>query len=96
MFQVIADSNYQQSERIAVYLSMPGEVDTTPLIQRMLSDNKKCFIPRYHMKSRQMEMLRLYSMDDMNNLPKTKWNIPQPALDDETRDDAMKTGMETL
>ena len=96
MFKVISDSSYQASQRIAVYLPMPGEVDTTPLIQHMLSANKQCFIPRYHMKSRQMEMLQLYSMDDMYNLPKTKWNIPQPALDDDSREDAMKTGMHRM
>ena len=96
LIKVISDSSYQTSERIAVYLPMPGEVDTTPLIQHMLSANKQCFIPRYHMKSRQMEMLQLYSMDDMYNLPKTKWNIPQPALDDDSREDAMKTGMHRM
>lgn len=25
-----------------------------------------------------MDMLRVYSMEDINSLPKTKWNIKQP------------------
>lgn len=37
-----------------------------------------------------MEMVRLYGMEDYNTLPKTKWNIKQPSLD-EKRENPMET-----
>jgi len=38
-----------------------------------------------------MTMVGLKSMDDLSQLPKTKWNIPQPD-EDEEREDCLKTG----
>lgn len=38
---------------------------------------RQCFIPRY--VGDQMDMLQLYSLDDLAALPHTKWNIKQPA-----------------
>lgn len=39
-----------------------------------------------------MEMVQLYSIEDYNSLPVTKWNIKQPNIDDE-RPNAMETGI---
>ena len=38
-----------------------------------------------------MDMVRLYSLQDLENLPRTKWNIPQP-LESEERENALDTG----
>jgi 5-formyltetrahydrofolate cyclo-ligase len=38
-----------------------------------------------------MEMVRLYSLRDLENLPTTKWNIKQP-LESEERENALETG----
>jgi 5-formyltetrahydrofolate cyclo-ligase len=38
-----------------------------------------------------MEMVRLYSLQDLENLPTTKWNIKQP-LESEERENALETG----
>ena len=38
-----------------------------------------------------MTMIGLKSLDDLSQLPKTKWNIPQP-LEDEEREDCLHTG----
>lgn len=38
-----------------------------------------------------MEMIRLDSLDDYNNLPVNKWNIKQPA-DREVRDSVFDAG----
>ncbi|RVE74954.1 hypothetical protein OJAV_G00027710 [Oryzias javanicus] len=33
-----------------------------------------------------MDMLRLHSLEDMDALPRTSWNIPQPPDDDSSRE----------
>jgi 5-formyltetrahydrofolate cyclo-ligase len=68
---------YEQSQKVSVYLSMENEVDTTPLVKDILESGRLCFIPRY--KGDQMDMLQLYSLDDLSKLPQTKWNIKQPS-----------------
>ena len=85
-------SLYAASERVAVYLSMPDEVETRFLLEDMFSNNKKCFIPRYDAHSRHMDMIELYSLVDLDSLPKTKWNIPQPEDDAAGRENALDTG----
>lgn len=43
--------------------------------------------------SDKMDMLRIYSEDEVNTLPKTKWNIPQPSLSEEAnRENALDNG----
>lgn len=39
-----------------------------------------------------MTMVKTKSMKDIMSLPKTKWNISQPA-DNDVREDALKTGI---
>jgi len=46
---------------------------------------------RYKQNGSEMDMVRLYSLQDLENLPRTKWNIPQP-LESEERENALDTG----
>ncbi|KAF5906180.1 5-formyltetrahydrofolate cyclo-ligase, partial [Clarias magur] len=82
---------YRSSHRIAVFLSMHDEVRTEAILQHMFSNGKVCFIPRYQSNSSHMDMLRLNSMEDMNSLPVTSWNILQPAENDTQREEALTT-----
>ncbi|XP_067929568.1 5-formyltetrahydrofolate cyclo-ligase-like [Watersipora subatra] len=90
--KVKASELYAKSKRVAVYVPMPDEVDTTYLLKDIFDSDKTCFIPRYDSGSRDMEMLQLYSMADLAALPKTKWNIPQPEEDADTRENALESG----
>ncbi|KAF6023800.1 MTHFS [Bugula neritina] len=90
--KVTANDVYKKSQRIAVFLSMKDEVETSSILTAMFKDKKQCFIPRYDMTSRDMDMVKLHSLEDMRNLPRTKWDILQPALNDVTRENAMNTG----
>ncbi|XP_071964736.1 5-formyltetrahydrofolate cyclo-ligase-like isoform X2 [Antedon mediterranea] len=82
---------YIQSQRISVYLSMPDqEVHTEGILQDIFRQNKLCYVPQYI--GSVMNMLRVNSMKDYESLPKTKWNIKQPADDDKDREDALLTG----
>ncbi|XP_027017982.2 5,10-methenyltetrahydrofolate synthetase (5-formyltetrahydrofolate cyclo-ligase) [Tachysurus fulvidraco] len=84
--------NYTSSHRVAVFLSMQDEVCTEDILRHVFSSGKVCFIPRYQSNSNHMDMLRLNSMEDLNSLPITSWNIRQPADSDTAREEALATG----
>lgn len=71
---------------------MHDEVRTEAILQHMFSSGKVCFIPRYQSDSNHMDMLQLNSMEDLNSLPITSWNIRQPADNDTQREEALATG----
>lgn len=86
-------SKYKACQRIAVFLNMHDEVRTEEILQDMFKQGKTCFIPKYLTNnSSHMDMLRLTSMEDIQNLPMTSWNIRQPAEDDESREEALASG----
>ena len=102
---------FQASKGVAVFLSLPDEIDTKDIIENVFAAGKKCYIPRcdshffpsymftivmilvyrYQEDGHHMTMIRVTSLEDVNNLPKTKWNIPQPP-ETEEREDCLKTG----
>ncbi|UJR10331.1 hypothetical protein I4U23_014537 [Adineta vaga] len=75
---------YLSAHAISVYVHMNTEVSTRDIIQHAFISHKHVFIPRY--SSTSMDMVRVYSLDDLDSLPMTKWNIRQPSLDDVTRE----------
>ncbi|XP_076271627.1 5-formyltetrahydrofolate cyclo-ligase-like isoform X1 [Rhynchophorus ferrugineus] len=80
---------FQNSRRIAVYLSLSDEIDTEPIVRNILENGRDCFIPRC--SKTDMQMVKLNSMRDWETLPSAKWNIKQPRLT-ETREDAFENG----
>lgn len=89
--QVIAHRQYQKSQRISIFLSMPDEIETEEIIKDIFQQGKVCFIPRYRLQSNHMDMVKLASADEISSLPKTSWNIHQPSEND-TREEALATG----
>jgi len=87
--KLLNDPIYASSNRVAVYLSMDSEVQTINIVKNIFASGKTCFIPKYNASD--MFMVKLKSIDDLQSLPKTKWNILQPA-DDDIREDALETG----
>lgn len=75
-----------------MFLSMDDEVHTEEIIEDVFKCGKSCFIPRYESSSSHMDMLKLSSLQDMKTLPLTSWNIPQPAEDDHSREEALAAG----
>lgn len=82
---------YVSCKRIALFLSMDDEVRTEEIIKDVFKSGKSCFIPRYDSSSSHMDMLKLNSLQDMETLPLTSWNIQQPAGDDNSREEALTT-----
>ncbi|XP_050521914.1 5-formyltetrahydrofolate cyclo-ligase [Daktulosphaira vitifoliae] len=87
--KVLDNPLYKNSKRISVYLSMNSEVQTIDIIKNIFVSAKSCFIPKY--RENGMSMVKVKSINDIKNLPKTKWNISQPA-DNDIREDALLTG----
>ena len=90
-FQLFDTAQWAQSERVSVFLSMRDEVRTDEIVRAALAHGKHCFVPRY--VGPRMEMLRLRSAQDYETLPETEWKIKQPANDDNSREEAMATGV---
>lgn len=89
--KLLKNERFVKSKRVSVYLSMQHEIDTTEVLKYLFSQNKECFIPKYRVGGAVMDMVPLYSWDDYEKLPVTKWKIKQPAADD-NRPDALETG----
>ncbi|XP_068881354.1 5-formyltetrahydrofolate cyclo-ligase [Aphelocoma coerulescens] len=90
--KVIDHPKYQESKRIAIFLSMPDEVQTEEIIKDIFKQGKECFIPRYKPQSNHMDMLKLSSAEDISSLALTSWNILQPSDDDSAREEALAGG----
>ncbi|XP_033250953.1 5-formyltetrahydrofolate cyclo-ligase-like isoform X1 [Drosophila miranda] len=84
--KVLQSESFRQAQRVSIYLSTSGEVDTTELLCEMFRLEKMVFVPSYEGAS--MKMVRLRGMEEYESLPLTKWNIKQPDFK-ETREDAM-------
>ena len=91
-FQLFRHPKYVSCKRIAVFLSMHDEVCTEEIIKDAFKWGKSCFIPRYERSCSHMDMLQLTSLQDMETLPLTSWNIRQPAEDDNSREEALAAG----
>lgn len=94
-FQLFRHPKYLSCKRIAVFLSMDDEVRTEDIIKDLFKWGKSCFIPRYERSSSHMDMLELKSLQDVETLPLTSWNIRQPAEDDKRREEALAGGKDT-
>ena len=69
---------------------MNDEVNTNRILEDVLSGGKTCYIPRYEEGSNRMEMVRLRDLEDYERLPRTRWNIKQPPLE-EDREEALQS-----
>ncbi|KAK5849805.1 hypothetical protein PBY51_014110 [Eleginops maclovinus] len=94
--QLFRHPKYVSCKRIAVFLSMQDEVRTEEIIRDVFKCGKSCFIPRYESSSNHMDMLQLRSLQDMETLPLTAWNIRQPAAEDSSREEALSAGLDLI
>lgn len=79
--QLFSVPHVQDSRTVCIYLSMQGEVDTFPIIDRCLQMGKTVFIPKVIGKHPEdMRMFHLKSFDQIETFPKNKWGIPEPSL----------------
>ena len=63
--QLLNLSEYKSAKRIGIVLSMAHEVDTYPIISKMLNDDKNVYVPETDYKTKTMSFKGL---DDLSNL----------------------------
>lgn len=66
------------AESLAIFLSMPQEVQTGPIIEHIISMEKTMYCPKIVGKERcDMKMVQV-APDEISTLPKSRWGIPEP------------------
>ncbi|KAJ3199023.1 hypothetical protein HDU82_000784 [Entophlyctis luteolus] len=80
---VLQSPQYAVAKSISVYIAKEGaaEVDTRLIIADALRTSRTCYIPRCISRTR-MQMVRLASLEDLDNLPVNKMGIKEPELDE--------------
>ncbi|KAL0269824.1 UNVERIFIED_CONTAM: hypothetical protein PYX00_007430 [Menopon gallinae] len=79
--KVLQNDKFRAAKSVSIYLNMDDEVQTEDLVTEIFNQGKTCYIPRFKFGKPEMEMIRLASLAEYENLPKNKWNIKQPPDD---------------
>ncbi len=66
--KLVSSDFFARSGRVALFNSLPSEIDTAPLIEACFAHGKSVFLP-VTLPGRGMEMRRVYSLDDSRALP---------------------------
>lgn len=62
---LFATEEYKAAERLLLYASLPGEINTDPIFLRALSDGKKVYYPKTE-KDGKMEFFRAESLESLS------------------------------
>ena len=87
--RLFARDNWKSATKVCAFCSMPGELDTAPILEAAFAANKRVFLPRVEdVKARDMAMVEAFSMADIDAFPRSNWGIAEPPRDD-NREDAL-------
>ena len=75
--RLIATREYERSEIIMVFLSLPTEVDTTPLVLHAWRDRKRVLAPKVSWEQRRMLPIEIRSFSD--DVSETPLGLREPA-----------------
>lgn len=80
--QLLASPHYASARSVALYASMPGELDTASLLAAAFRDGKRVFLPRVASKAaRAMRMLEARGAADVAGFPRSDWGIAEPPVE---------------
>jgi 5-formyltetrahydrofolate cyclo-ligase len=79
--KICASNIFAQSQNIACYLAIKGEVDLTPIIQQIWLSKKNCYLPLLDPKEKRN--LCFLSYKESDQLSANKYNILQPIYAEE-------------
>ncbi len=75
---LIATEEYKQAEVIMVFLSLPTEVNTGPLVHHAWRDRKRVLAPKVSWEQRRMLPIEIQSLSD-DELTESQFGIREPA-----------------
>ncbi|XP_063383959.1 5-formyltetrahydrofolate cyclo-ligase-like [Cydia fagiglandana] len=90
--KIFAHPKYKSAKRISLFLSLPTEVPTEPILNDILARGDAAFVPQY--SRGQMRMLRVLP-GDLELMVETSWKIKQHRKDAD-REDAMENGLDLV
>src|SRR6056297_3532404 len=71
--QVINDKDYMAADSVFVFLSFGSEINTKPIVEHALDQNKRVFLPKVVGK-----YLELFEIENFENLERSKFGILEP------------------
>ncbi|WP_445494500.1 5-formyltetrahydrofolate cyclo-ligase [Photorhabdus sp. SF281] len=77
--KVVNHPRIYQANKIALFLSFDGELDTRPLINQLWQQNKQIYLPVLHPFSRHHLLFLNYQLN--TQLVRNRFNIEEPPLD---------------
>lgn len=80
MLHYLQMANLTDKQHFALYLANDGELDPSPLMQELLQQGKKCYLPTLH-PSRAYHMLFM-PFDKKTELVANRYGILEPKLDE--------------
>lgn len=91
---ILGLKQYRDAQTLSIYLSMPkAEAQTDKIVHEALNNGKRVFVPYIHQPRtgpKIIDMLRLASVSEYENLQRDSWGIPSlPADSVESRENAM-------
>ncbi|HCA36877.1 MAG TPA: 5-formyltetrahydrofolate cyclo-ligase [Gammaproteobacteria bacterium] len=79
---LVADENFfKHAKKLALYISVDGEIDPRPLVDLALSAGKDCFLPVINRDTQ--ETLSFAPFDAKTELIENQWGIAEPPLPEE-------------
>ncbi len=77
---LVAQPEFERSEIVMVFLSLPTEISTAPLVLRAWQEGKRVLAPRVSWEQRRMMPVEIRSLTE--DIEDTQWNLRQPLQGD--------------
>ncbi|KAK4470748.1 hypothetical protein MN116_006272 [Schistosoma mekongi] len=94
--QFLSSPEYRDFRRLSIYISLPEEPNTLPLIEKALFDGKSVFVPQIFSSEKYppMSMRLVKSLKEIEIWKSNKWGIkePEPLSNTEQLDDIISQG----
>jgi len=77
--KVLCMPDYSRAKHVGVYLQAQNEVATDEILKHIFASGKTCYAPRV-LDTKNMELLEVFSIQDLESFPRNKWGIVEPPL----------------
>ena len=77
---LVAQPEFERSETVMVFLSLPTEINTTLLVLRAWQEGKRVLAPRVSWEQRRMMPVEIRSLTE--DIEETQWSLRQPLQGD--------------